>query len=204
MAVEEVDQELWELAVENIKKQQEEAFDGLFNQAVEEHLKGECRDCKDGLCARCEDWIVSGIENWQESKFDDLAEAEYDRLVEQQEEEKASDDEGSAMKTAEVDLHGYYPGDVENGLLTRIAQQAWEMGADELVLIHGHGHNRGISVGFVNTNTGFLGLTVRRTLKSDPALRQWIYHSTINRGDSGLTTVRLKPNAAPSRSALEL
>lgn len=41
----------------------------------------------------------------------------------------------------EVDLHGYYPGDIQNGLLTRIVQQAWEMGADELVLIHGHGHN---------------------------------------------------------------
>ena len=106
--------------------------------------------------------------------------------------------------TAEFDLHGYYPADIYNGLLTRIVQQAWAMGADELVLIHGHGHNRGISVGFVNTNTGFLGLTVRRTLKSAEKLRQWIYPSTIHRGDSGLTTVRLKPNPSPSRTAFEL
>jgi hypothetical protein len=49
-----------------------------------------------------------------------------------------------------------------------------------------------------------LPLTVRRTLKSDHALRQWIYPSTIKRGDSGLTTVRLKPNPDPSRTALEL
>jgi hypothetical protein len=98
--------------------------------------------------------------------------------------------------TVEVDLHGYFPGDIYNGLLTRIVQQAWEVGAGELVLIHGH--NRGISVGFVNTNTGFLGLTVRRTLRSDHALRQWIYPSTIKRGDSGLTTVRLKPKPGPT------
>jgi hypothetical protein len=106
--------------------------------------------------------------------------------------------------TAEVDLHGYYPGDIENGLLRRIVQQAWEMGASALVLIHGHGRNRGITPGFVNTNTGFLGLTVRRALRGDPELRQWIYPSTIERADSGLTSIRLKPNRAPSRTALEL
>jgi hypothetical protein len=43
------------------------------------------------------------------------------------------------MTTVEFDLHGYYPGDIYNGLLTRIVQQAWEMGASDLVLIHGHG-----------------------------------------------------------------
>jgi hypothetical protein len=106
--------------------------------------------------------------------------------------------------TAEFDLHGYFPGDIYGGLLTRIVQQAWEMGASELVLIHGHGRNRGITPGFVNTNTGFLGLTVRRTLKNALELRQWIFHSTINRGDAGLTSIRLKPNPAPSRTEFEL
>lgn len=47
------------------------------------------------------------------------------------------------MEIAEFDLHGYYPGDIYSGLLTRIVQQAWEMGAKELVLIHGHVRNRG-------------------------------------------------------------
>jgi hypothetical protein len=108
------------------------------------------------------------------------------------------------MTTQEFDLHGYYPGDIYGGLLTRIVRQAWEMGAGELVLIHGHGRNRGIVPYFVNTNTGLLGLAVRRTLKNALELRQWIYHSTINRGDAGLTSVRLKPNPEPSRTALEL
>lgn len=108
------------------------------------------------------------------------------------------------METAEVDLHGYYPGDIYNGLVTRIVQQAWEMGARVLVLIHGHGRNRGITPGFVNTNTGALGLAVRSTLKNSNDLRQWIYHSTIYRADAGSTCVRLKPNPAPSREAFEL
>jgi hypothetical protein len=88
MATEEVDQELWDLAVESVTKQQEDAFDGLFDEAVEEHLKGECRDCDDGLCSRCENRIFGGIESWQERQFDDQAEAEYDRLVEQEEEQE--------------------------------------------------------------------------------------------------------------------
>jgi len=106
--------------------------------------------------------------------------------------------------TAEFDLHGYFPADIYDGLLSRIVQQAWEMGASELVVIHGHGRNRGIVPYFVNTNTGLLGLAVRRTLKNILELRQWIYHSTINRGDAGLTSVRLKPNSSPSRTAFEL
>ncbi len=86
MAIEEVDQELWHLAVENVTKQQEEAFDALFNEAVEEHLKSDCADCEDGLCSRCEEQIIDNIERWQEDQFDDQAEAEYDRLGEQQQE----------------------------------------------------------------------------------------------------------------------
>ena len=45
----------------------------------------------------------------------------------------------------QIDLHGYHPGEIVfNGVLGNILQQAWEMGADELTLIHGHGRNRGI------------------------------------------------------------
>jgi hypothetical protein len=57
---------------------------------------------------------------------------------------------GISISTAEFDLHGYYSRDIYGGLLTRIVQQALEMGASELVLIHGR--SRGISPGFVNTN----------------------------------------------------
>ena len=88
MAIEEVDQELWQLAVENVNKQQEEAYHALFDEAVEEHLKGECDDCDDGLCSRCEEWIAEGIERLQEEQFDDQASDEYDRLVQQQEEQE--------------------------------------------------------------------------------------------------------------------
>jgi hypothetical protein len=88
MAIEEVKQELWDLAEENVTKQQEEAWRGLFDEAVEEHLKGECKDCKDGLCSRCEDHIVGSIEGWQENLFDDQVEDEYDRLLEQQEQQE--------------------------------------------------------------------------------------------------------------------
>ena len=81
--MEEVNQELWELATENVTKQQDEAFETLFDQAVDEHLNsGNCADCEDGLRASCEERIAAGIEDWQEEQFDDEAEAEYDRLEE--------------------------------------------------------------------------------------------------------------------------
>ena len=58
----------------------------------------------------------------------------------------------------EIDLHGYDPRQiVETDTLAKIVQQAWEMGEPYLRLIHGHGRMRGISPGFVNTNTGFFG-----------------------------------------------
>jgi ferredoxin len=81
--MEEVNQELWELATENVTKRQDEAFETLFDQAVDEHLNsGDCADCEDGLCSSCESRIAAGIEDWQEDQFDDEAEAEYDRLEE--------------------------------------------------------------------------------------------------------------------------
>jgi hypothetical protein len=59
----------------------------------------------------------------------------------------------------QIDLHGYHPRNVVwNGVLAILVEQAWEMGERELILIHGHGRNRGITHGLVNTNTGFFGL----------------------------------------------
>jgi hypothetical protein len=73
----------------------------------------------------------------------------------------------------------------------------------ELCLIHGHGRNRGKSPGFVNTNSGFLGLEIRRRLRNDPTLRKWIHHTTVRSDLPGATTVKLKRNPSPRRTELE-
>ena len=46
---------------------------------------------------------------------------------------------------------------------------------------------------FVNTNTGYFGLQIRPALRDDKSLRTWIYHTTLNREDMGVTWVRRKP-----------
>lgn len=108
------------------------------------------------------------------------------------------------MKQLTIDLHGYHPADVVwNGVLKKIVQQSWEMAEPYLYLIHGHGRNRGISPGFVNTNTGYFGLQIRRALRHDKELRQWIHHTTLDCTKMGVTWVRLKRNPIPSRSALD-
>jgi len=101
--------------------------------------------------------------------------------------------------TAEVDLHGYHPDEVCGAGLEAIIQRAWEMGSDRIVLIHGHGRNRGISPGFVNTNTGYFGLCIRGQLRHNESLRQWIKYTTLDCGHDGSTTVALKKNANPMR-----
>jgi hypothetical protein len=48
----------------------------------------------------------------------------------------------------EIDFHGYHPSQIVwSGALSKIAEQAWEMGETHLYLIHGHGRNRGIKPG---------------------------------------------------------
>jgi hypothetical protein len=48
----------------------------------------------------------------------------------------------------QIDLHGYHPAEIVwSGVLAKIVEQAWEMGERELILIHGHGRNRGITPG---------------------------------------------------------
>jgi hypothetical protein len=104
----------------------------------------------------------------------------------------------------DIDLHGYHPSEiVGNGTLTKIVQQAWEMGETQLTLIHGDGRKRRISLDFVNTNTGFLGLEIRHALRHDHELRRWIKHTTLNCSHPGATSIGLKPNAAPSRTHLD-
>jgi hypothetical protein len=104
----------------------------------------------------------------------------------------------------EEDLHGYYPQQlVGEEIVEKIVRQAWEMGERELTLIHGHGRKRGPGPGFVHTNTGYLGLTIRRALAHDEGLRRWIHHTTLDRSDTGLTRVSLKRNPSPSREAMD-
>jgi hypothetical protein len=103
-----------------------------------------------------------------------------------------------------IDFHGYHPSDIVwSGVLKQIVQQAWEMGESELYFIHGHGRNRGITPGFVNTNTGFFGLEIRRVLRHDTSLRQWTKHTTLCCENPGVTSVALKKNPSPTRTALD-
>jgi hypothetical protein len=103
----------------------------------------------------------------------------------------------------EIDLHGYHPDDVCGEPLTKMIRQAWEMGEERIRLVHGHGRNRGISPGFVNTNTGYFGLCIRRELRHDVELRQWIKYTTLDCSHEGSTTVKLKRNPNPIRTTLD-
>ena len=103
-----------------------------------------------------------------------------------------------------IDLHGYRPSEImRNGLLTKIAQQCWEMGESELRLIHGHGRARGKSPGFFNTKTGVFGLAIRGFLRRNREVRQWIKYTTLDCRKWGMTKVKLKANPAPSRKGLD-
>jgi hypothetical protein len=105
----------------------------------------------------------------------------------------------------QIDLHGYHPREIVwNGALLALVEHAWEMGESELVLIHGHGRNRGITPGFVNTNTGFFGLEIRKALRHDVRLRRWIHYTTLDCSNPGHTRVSLKANHSPTRTRLDL
>ena len=98
----------------------------------------------------------------------------------------------------ELDLHGYHPDDICGTTLATISQKAWQTGASCLRLIHGHGRNRGISVGFVNTNTGYFGLRIRAELRHNDELWQWVKRSTLDCSHEGSTTIKVKKNPAPT------
>jgi hypothetical protein len=105
---------------------------------------------------------------------------------------------------AKIDLHGYRPADFVGAPMTKIIEQAWEMGTQRLRFIHGHGRARGISPGFYNTHTGYFGLRIRRELRHNRDLRRWIKYTTLDCSDWGATTVGLKTNHNPTRRALDL
>ena len=104
----------------------------------------------------------------------------------------------------QIDLHGYHPSEIVwSGVLAKIVEQAWEMGERDLILIHGHGRNRGITPGFVNTNTGSFGLQIRSALRHNKDLRRWIHYTTLDCRNPGLTRVSLKPNRSPVRTSFD-
>ncbi|HTC06370.1 MAG TPA: hypothetical protein VK749_23400 [Xanthobacteraceae bacterium] len=103
-----------------------------------------------------------------------------------------------------IDLHGYHPSAIVGSPMAQIIEQAWEIGAERICFIHGHGRTRGKSPGFVNTNTGYFGLCVRRELRSNKDLRRWIKYTTLDCGDWGATTVKLRANPNPTRNGLDL
>jgi hypothetical protein len=89
-----------------------------------------------------------------------------------------------------VDLQGYYPTDItgypyatKGSPLSRIIEQAWEMGDGSIRFIHGHGRGRGLSPGFVNNEHRLFRRTdpertaVRRT---SPAMDQ-VHHARLQR-----------------------
>src|ERR1700675_2205030 len=102
-----------------------------------------------------------------------------------------------------MDFHGYHPSEiVQTDVLKKIIQQTWEMGENDVTLIHGHGRNRGISPGCFNTNTGYFGLEIRRALRHDKELRQWIRYTTLDCSDMGVTRVKLNPTQGPTANKL--
>ncbi len=103
----------------------------------------------------------------------------------------------------QIDLHGYHPTQVDE-VLELLIQQAWEIGSNEITIIHGHGRARANPRPFANTNTGYLGLTVRNELRHSPTLRQWIKYTTMCCRHDGSTSVKLKRNPNPSRLNIDL
>jgi DNA-nicking Smr family endonuclease len=117
---------------------------------------------------------------------------------------KAEAPSGATFAGVQLDLHGYRPRDIKGAPLASLLEQAWQMGAPRIRFIHGHGRSRGKSPGPYNTNTGSLGLSIRRQLRRYRELRQWIKYSTLDCSEWGRTTVKLKRNPKPTRTALDL
>ena|SRR6201996_5320972 len=114
---------------------------------------------------------------------------------------------GPTFAGVQIDLHGYRPRDLKGAPLAALLEQAWQMGAPRIRFIHGHGRARGkrnMSRGFYKTNTGALGLSIRRQLRLYRELRQWIKYSTLDCSEWGRTTVKLKRNPRRTRTALDL
>lgn len=108
-----------------------------------------------------------------------------------------------AKREVAVDLHGYHPDQIDSAFMTTILTQACETGLPFVRFIHGHGKNRDFTLGFVYTNTGLLGLSVRRLLRDDASLRKWIRHTTLDCSHDGSTAVRIRRHEVPTRAKID-
>ena len=93
----------------------------------------------------------------------------------------------------QIDLHGFHPHDEDlyDAIIDGV-RQAYEKGLPNLTIIHGHGLNRAsYSPSFVNSNTGWLGRTVRRFLRQASELRQWMF-AKIDCSHDGSTMVWMR------------
>ena len=94
----------------------------------------------------------------------------------------------------QIDLHGYHPrdDDLYEAIKTSL-QKAHDAGLSKLRIIHGHGLNRSSNYHicrFVNSNTGYLGQTVRGILRVKE-LRPWML-AKFDCSHDGSTIVRLR------------
>jgi hypothetical protein len=108
-----------------------------------------------------------------------------------------------------VDLHGYFAHEIAGYALECLIEQAYEIGAERLCLVHGHGRNRatGIRAGTrgCSFNTGYFGLRVREELQCPSvAMRKYIGSTVVDQWDTGKTYIRLKLNPQPTRTELDL
>ncbi len=94
----------------------------------------------------------------------------------------------------QIDLHGYHPHDDDlYEAIKASLQKAHDAGLSKLRIIHGHGFNRSSNHDFrrfVNSNTGYLGQTVRGILRGKE-LRPWML-AKFDCSHDGSTIVRLR------------
>jgi len=104
-----------------------------------------------------------------------------------------------------IDLHGMHPHDLEippwgtAPLLRQMIQEAWEAGCRYVRFIYGHGLGRPSGFPTPGSNTGYLGITVRRGLRAlYPDLKQMMV-SRLDVSHEGSTVVKLKRRKLPRR-----
>ncbi len=101
----------------------------------------------------------------------------------------------------QIDLHGLHPvrdaDQIERDIGAAL-RAAFDASASALVIVHGHGYNRaGWRPSFVNSNTGYLGQTVRRMLRNNADWRAWML-AKFSCAHDGSTTVFIRTKLAPT------
>jgi hypothetical protein len=97
-------------------------------------------------------------------------------------------------------LHDLHPRDAAvRSSIEQALEEAFNVGAATLTIIHGHGkRHSGWRAPFANTNTGYLGLTVRGILRHRGDLRRYMLAKIDVRHDGSTTvTIRKKKPSPP-------